>query len=1662
MQQMEDRAKPSATAAGRYADLESASVPLGHRRGLVALALLLATLALCGALGTNAAAQAPSTQLQSSIVTEGETAVLRIVNTPAATEHFLRLKPFQAPYTASPSDVELRGSNGAVISPGAPARVTRQSDGAIEFSVVAHSDKVSDAGEIFGVQLCSAEAYCSGDALLGEWTIEIVEPSTGPGVDEGLIPDTELDGPPLGEPTGPVSVIDYLGPDGIYRMRDGDGELQLRLLSAIGIGESQSSSAASLEGLLIPDAATSTERVSQSSIAARLEGLAADGNAAAAHGYASPPSGAVANGSGSTTPAAPGEWLVAPNGQLFLLVGGVNVYFASHLDESEITAVLVRHQIAGARIEPLGELPNAYLIRTVSDVESLRLADALADEPGVDSAVPNLYTPRTLGPTAQPSSYSIHTLGARIRCRQHLMYPDKLSGCLWHLNADTDYRYFGQDPTIDINLGNVWDTTMGEGVTVAVIDRTWEATHPDLADNIDNTRSKHWGGLTGEDPTKEAPYHGTAVAGIVAARDNGVGGRGVAPRATLVNYNLLDNLSSANEVAAMTLHKGTIAVYNMSYGAWDRAGISNSGGDGWRRALEEGLSHGFGGKGSSYVKAAGNGEGILGADWATLDQENNHRGVIAVCSVNARGVSARYSENGPSLWVCAPSRDYGLPGILTTIGTGDYFAEFSGSSASAPIVSGVVALMRSANSDLTWRDVKIILANTAQKNDAGDNSWQSGAKKYGSTTEPYSFSNEYGFGTVDASAAVQAAREWVLLPAERSAEVASSTAVPMPTQGEEIELTADVTTDIDFVEQVTITVEADISDMRDYRWSLVSPSGTESLLSPQFFGCIGIECKWNGTFRFGSNRHLGEEASGAWKIKVRHFPPFHNFCSENNSRSVASAFCRGLGSFDEEIKSWTMVVYGHKTEAGQPVRLTATPQNVTEGNEVSVNVRVEGAAPTADLVVPLKLTDGDTTPPGAAGADYAALASITIPAGSTSATAKLATNGDAVDEPDETFTIGLGALPSGFKPAGGSATVTITDDDPLPTVRLKTSSASVTEGESVSITASLSNPSAEAVTLDVSIAPVAPTVAADGSISAATTLTIAAGALDSTGTVTFTAAQNELYELSTATAKKFTVSATAGGGRNVAHPDAITVEIEDDESKPAVSITAGAGGTEGSDAAFTLTATPKPADDLDVNVAVSASGDYGVSAGTQTVTIPSSGTATLTLATSGDDVDEPDGSVTVTVQSGTDYTPASTASASVDVADDDLAEPDYSDYQTVVDLLIEARDNPENARVRNNPAHIRKLNRVLAAIGYDSGEQPMPASQIHGNAAKWPHSPFKAASDYLNSQQAQQKPEVTVTGAGDITEGGTATFTITANPGPAADLTVSVTAATTGDFGYGPLPASVTIPASGSATVTVTTTDDQTDEPDGSVTLTINAGSGYTVGAQSSETAAVADDDVPEVSITAAGDITEGGTATFTITAGPAPAAALPVSVTVTQNGDHGAGPGPRTVTVPTTGSATLTVATTDDTNDEPDGSVTVTINSGGGYTVSATQGAATVAVTDDDDPPVDQDQPDRQEPVACTGDPTLTVNSPEASRNDQTVDFEVSLDCIPSGRAMILLTPVRDGEIGQNIFVSLSAEETTATVTVTIGNEEQLGLALVWSSGLANRAAQGDVTYTD
>ena len=511
----------------------------------------------------------------------------------------------------------------------------------------------------------------------------------------------------------------------------------------------------------------------------------------------------------------------------------------------------------------------------------------------------------------------------------------------------------------------------------------------------------------------------------------------------------------------------------------------------------------------------------------------------------------------------------------------------------------------------------------------------------------------------------------------------------------------------------------------------------------------------------------------------------------------------------------------------------------------------------------------------------------------------------------------------------------------------------------------------------------------------------------------------------------------------------------DTPGTPEIAVSGGGAVTEGGDAAFTLTATPAPAADLPVSVTVASDGDWGVTAGSRTVTIPTSGSATLTLATAGDDADEPDGSVSVTVTDGTGYTVGSSASGTVSVQDDDDPAAACTSRQAVADILVAVRDNPPNARMRGNAAHIAKWNRVLEAIGHDTGTglAPMPASEIHANAAQWPDSPFKAASDRLDcvaqggqDQPQQQDPEITVTAdAAPVTEGGDAAFTIAASPAPAADLQVDVTVAATGDYGIAAGTQTVTIPTSGSATLTLATADDATDETDGSVTVTVADGSGWTAGDPASGTVAIRDDDaaLPVVTLAAGAAVTEGGNAVFTLTASPAPAAALPVSVSLAADGDWGIAAGTRTVTIPTSGSATLTLATADDGTDEPDGSVTATVEAGSGYTVGASA-SGTVAVRDDDLPPPVVTIAAKAESVTEGGDAVFTLTADRAPDADLTVTLAVSetgdgdhVAAADEGPATVTI-PKDATEASFTVPTvndAVDEPDTSATVTVQAGN---------------------------
>ena len=363
---------------------------------------------------------------------------------------------------------------------------------------------------------------------------------------------------------------------------------------------------------------------------------------------------------------------------------------------------------------------------------------------------------------------------------------DPLFGCQWNLVNDGSVNGV---KGININVLGAWAITQGEGIRVAVIDTGTDPLHEDLRENIIHERNYNFFDDSPDVFSGSAPVHGTSAMGLVAARDNDLGFRGVAPRARVFSHKTLHNgrdteikgMARAYATGRVTTEVSTSSVGNIALG------VPSSLSELEARAIDAGLSEGAGGKGVVYVHAADNGHfnGVM----TTVVDIGNHYGIIPVCAVHSGGVRASYSIKGPGLWVCAPSGDriFGLlAGVTTTLPDNEYQLGFSGTSAAAPQVAGVVALVRSANPSLTWRDVKLILAASARKIDPTDTGWVTGALQWGSATDRYDFNHSYGFGLVDATAAVELALNWVPLNEMQTTTASSTTVLSIPVDGTEV------------------------------------------------------------------------------------------------------------------------------------------------------------------------------------------------------------------------------------------------------------------------------------------------------------------------------------------------------------------------------------------------------------------------------------------------------------------------------------------------------------------------------------------------------------------------------------------------------------------------------------------------------------------------------------------------------------------------------------------------------------------------------------------------------------------------------------------------------------------------------------------------------------
>ena len=274
-------------------------------------------------------------------------------------------------------------------------------------------------------------------------------------------------------------------------------------------------------------------------------------------------------------------------------------------------------------------------------------------------------------------------------------------------------------------------------------------------------------------------------------------------------------------------------------------------------AFQLGATEGRDGKGIVYIFASGN-EHHAGAD-VNFEGALTSRYTLSVGAVGKDGLHASYSTGGEGLLVVAPGGDAdhytnnlvaNPGGGCTHIGPGTSFA--------APIVSGVVALILQANEDLSWRDVHGILATTSKVIDSSHESWSiNGAGLQHSTL--------YGFGLVDAGAAVKAALTWDLYSEEQQVIIASGDVeVDIPEYPQDgVESTVQVNNALT-VEAINVYLDLLHSSRGDLEIVLTSPSGTESVLHPSRRPENNAEERW----KFLTVKHWDEPAKGAWTLKL--------------------------------------------------------------------------------------------------------------------------------------------------------------------------------------------------------------------------------------------------------------------------------------------------------------------------------------------------------------------------------------------------------------------------------------------------------------------------------------------------------------------------------------------------------------------------------------------------------------------------------------------------------------------------------------------------------------------------------------------------------------------------------------------------------------------------
>lgn len=534
-------------------------------------------------------------------------------------------------------------------------------------------------------------------------------------------------------------------------------------------------------------------------------------------------------------------------------------------------------------------VPNAHVFRVGSAAQEnpVKLANRLMALPEVLLAEPNVVVP------TQPHYRPKDTL-----------YPQQ-----WYL------QHSGTGPELaansHISIEAAWDVTRGDrSIVVAIADDGFDLSHPDFqgVGKIVAPRDLYDRDFSPL-PSSDTDNHGTAVAGIAIAEENGTGIVGVAPGCAFMPIRTTGFLDDGSVEAVFDWASNNGAsVICCSWGAGAvRFPLSLR----QRAALTRAATRGRNGRGCLIIFAAGNfnrplnstveeqgwPKAILRGVTTWLNGFAVHPDVITVGACTSQNKKAAYSNWGNELFICAPSNNAPpaiwleetgyievpprytsrLPGapVVTTdrIGSQGYSTDnftnaFGGTSSACPLVAGVVALMLSVNPNLSPTDVKRFLQQAADK--IIDRDVDPQFKVNFGTYEVNGHSQWFGYGKVNAAKAVQQVQQALQGPSKPQREFVVESQQRLGLQDAAVTLASLQVEQPGLVKALSVQLDLEHEYLGDLEIYLVTPSQDKILLQNRTLGRRRrLQATYDLTTTPLLKRIVQRPATGLWQLQIQ-------------------------------------------------------------------------------------------------------------------------------------------------------------------------------------------------------------------------------------------------------------------------------------------------------------------------------------------------------------------------------------------------------------------------------------------------------------------------------------------------------------------------------------------------------------------------------------------------------------------------------------------------------------------------------------------------------------------------------------------------------------------------------------------------------------------------